>query len=430
MSEVIIVMMFIVIGGIAALIYRFYDQDRYKYQTASFDAFNRLKVSQPFTLGDYKHYYSRTDDMLIETTTGGTVTHNTNEASIKLYVTSTVGSKAIHQSKMYHHYMPGKSQFILSSFVFFKHTDGIIKRTGYFDDRDGIFLEQDKDGTLYFVIRSYTTGAVKETKVAQNKWNGDRLKTWKINLDKTQLLWIDFQWLGVGRVRCGFVHDDEYILCHTFYNSDNLETVYMANSNLPTRCEIVNHSSSSAAFMNQICSTVASEGGYSEAGNDFSYVYDITANELTEGAEVDLIGLKLQNTFQGKPNRTFARLSDVKVFSNGNNVIFKVYKVKSFDNGTVETLVNYDGIAQVVRNPTGLDDKVLIGSGIVASGGKGGKQFSTSSSDAGSKAKKNFIAQNFDSDDSEGYVISVVLTINDTVTDSDIVVSLDWREIY
>ena len=430
MNETIIIMIFIIIGGIAALIYRFYDQDRYKQQTASFDAFNRLKVSQPFTLGDYKHYYSRTDDMLTETVSGATVAHNTNEASVKLSVTSTIGSKAIHQSKMYHHYMPGKSQFILSSFVFFKHTPGIIKRTGYFDDRDGIFFEQDKDGTLYFVIRSYTSGEVKETKISQKNWNGDRLKTWKIDLDKTQLLWIDFQWLGVGRVRCGFVHKDEYILCHSFYNSDNLETVYMANSNLPTRCEILNHNSSTPTFMNQICSTVASEGGYTEAGNDFSYVYDITTNELTDGTEVDLIGLKLQNTFQGKPNRTFARLSDVKVFSNGNNVIFKVYKVKSFDNGTVETLVNYDGIAQVVRNPTSLEDKVLIGSGIVSSGGKGNKQFSTSSSDAGSKAKKNFIAQNFDSNDSEGYVISVQLTKNDTDTDSDIVVSLDWREIY
>lgn len=430
MIEAIIIGIIIIIGCFSALLYRLYDQDRYKHQTASFDAFNRLKVSQPFTLGDYKHYYSLTDDMLKETASGGTVTHNTNEASAKLSVTSTIGSKAIHQSKMYHHYMPGKSQLILSSFVFFNHTPGIIKRTGYFDDRDGIFLQQDKDGILYFVIRSYTSGVVKETKVSQNDWNGDRLKTWKIDLDKTQLLWIDFQWLGVGRVRCGFVHEDEYILCHTFYNSDNLDKVYMANSNLPTRCEIINDSSNTGAFMNQICSTVASEGGYSEAGNDFSYVYDETDNELTTGAEVDLIGLKLKNSFQGKPNRTFARLSDVKVFSNGNNVIFKVYKVKSFDNVTVETLDNYDGIAQVVKEPTNLEDKVLIGSGIVASGGKGSKQFSTSANTKASDAKKNFIAQNFDSDDSEGYVISVILTTNDIEIDSDIVVSLDWREIY
>ena len=426
----IIVILFVILVGISAIVSRIYDSNTYGDQTLSSDAFDRLRVSQPFTLGDYKHYYSRTDDMLVKTASGGTVAHNTNEASVKLSVTSTVGSKAVHQSKMYHHYMPGKSQLILSSFVFFKHVPGIIKRTGYFDDRDGIFLQQDKDGTLYFVIRSYTTGAVKETKVAQKNWNGDRLRKWKIDLDKTQLLWIDFQWLGVGRVRCGFVHDDEYILCHTFYNSDNLETVYMANSNLPSRCEIVNDSSSSAAFMNQICSTVTSEGGYSEAGNDFSYVYDVTGDELTDDTEIDLIGLKLQNTFQGKPNRAFARLTDVKIFSNGNNAIFKVYKVKSFDNGTVEDLGNYDGIAQVVRNPTGLEDKVLIGSGIVASGGKGSKEFSTISGDAGSKAKKNFIAQNFDSDDSEGYVISVLLTINETTTDSDIVVSLDWREIY
>ena len=197
--------------------------------------------------------------------------------------------------------MPGKSQLILSSFVFFKYTPGIIKRTGYFDDSDGIFLEQGKTGVLYFVIRTYTSGTAKETKIAQEDWNGDALKTWKIDLDKTQLLWIDFQWLGVGRVRCGFFHDDDYILCHTFYNSDNLNKVYMANSNLPTRCEIVNDSSTSGSFMNQICSTVASEGGYSEAGRDYSYIYDPNGIEINNEDEKNLLDLKLQKTFKGNP---------------------------------------------------------------------------------------------------------------------------------
>jgi hypothetical protein len=386
-------------------------------------------VSQPFTLGDYKHYYSLTDDMTINVSNGGTVTHNTNEASVKLIVTSAIGSRSVHQSKMYHHYMPGKSQLILSSFIFFKYTPGIIKRTGYFDDSDGIFLEQGKTGVLYFVIRTYTSGTAKETKIAQEDWNGDALKTWKIDLDKTQLLWIDFQWLGVGRVRCGFVHDDDYILCHTFYNSDNLNKVYMANSNLPIRCEIVNDSSTSGSFMNQICSTVASEGGYSEAGRDYSYIYDPNGIDINNGDEKNLLGLKLQKTFNGKPNRMFIRLTNITIGCDTKRIIYRVYRVKNF-NGDAETLTTYDGGAEIIHDPTDVNEKILVASGIVEAGGKGKNSFGSVSDSKPGDAKKNFIAQNFNSTDSEGFVISVQRAADETNGDIEVIVSLDWREVY
>ena len=399
---------------------------KYNYQHLQTDAFNRLKISQPFTLGDYKHYYDITDDMISETATGGTVTHNTNEASVTLAVTATAGSKAIHQSKMYHHYMPGKSQFILSSFVFKEFKPGIIKRTGYFDDRDGIFFEQDKDKTLYFVIRSFVTGVAVDRKVPQSKWNGDKLSGWKIDLTKTQLLWIDFQWLGVGRVRCGFVHDDDYITCHTFYNSDNLDKVYMSNSNLPVRCEIVNFNSTVAASMDQICSTVASEGGYSEAGKDYSYISNaITANHNTETN----IGIRLKTTNNGKPNRAFVRLSNVKVFSASKDVIFRVYKVSTFTGGSEITLSDYDGVSEIYDAPTTFTDKILISSGTVAANSSGSKSYGGNNTTKPGDAKKNFISQNFDSTASEAFVISVQRreAVGD---DPETRVTIDWREIY
>ena len=91
---------------------------------------------------------------------------------------------------MYHHYLPGKSQLILESFCLGTARANTVKRIGYFDDRNGIFLQQAGDGSLSFVLRSYITGGVGNTVIPQ-----------------AQLIMIDFQWLGVGRIRIGFVHD-------------------------------------------------------------------------------------------------------------------------------------------------------------------------------------------------------------------------------
>jgi hypothetical protein len=37
-----------------------------------------------------------------------------------------------------------------------------------------------------------------------------------LDLARAQILWMDFEWLGVGNVRCGFVINGQFIVCHTF----------------------------------------------------------------------------------------------------------------------------------------------------------------------------------------------------------------------
>jgi hypothetical protein len=75
---------------------------------------------------------------------------------------------------------------------------------------------------------------------------------------------MDFEWLGVGSVRCGFVINGQYIICHTFENANQIANVYMTTATLPIRYEIENTgATASASSMKQICSSVMSEGGYS-----------------------------------------------------------------------------------------------------------------------------------------------------------------------
>ena len=80
---------------------------------------------------------------------------------------------------------------------------------------------------------------------------------------KCQIFEIDFQWLGVGRVRFSVFNEDEIVVLHEDFHA-NVEAVpYMKTPTLPVRYEIRNTAeSASSSSIKEICSSVMSEGGY------------------------------------------------------------------------------------------------------------------------------------------------------------------------
>ena len=84
------------------------------YPTALIDAFGRERVSIPYTLGDYDSLYDNHLDFIEYTEGNGNIVAITNESCTKLSINGS--GRATYQSKMYHEYMPGKSQLILMSF--------------------------------------------------------------------------------------------------------------------------------------------------------------------------------------------------------------------------------------------------------------------------------------------------------------------------
>jgi hypothetical protein len=80
---------------------------------------------------------------------------------------------------------------------------------------------------------------------------------------------MDFEWLGVGSVRCGFIINGEYIVCHTFTNANEITATYMTTAILPVRYEITS-TSAVAATLKQICSSVMSEGGYDAQSAEYT----------------------------------------------------------------------------------------------------------------------------------------------------------------
>lgn len=236
----------------------------------NFDAFGRLRASQPFTLFDSQNRYASDPAFDTSLTGSGTSTFLTNEAAVSMDVTTASGDKVIRQTKRYFPYQPGKSLSILTTFVMSAGKTNLRQRVGYFDTNNGVFLQ--RDGTeLSFIIRTYTGGSVDDTrKVVQSSWNGDKLDgsgASGITLDttKAQIMFMDFEWLGVGSVRVGFVIDGQYITAHTFDNANEVTKVYMQTATLPLRLEIENTgTTASSSAMKQICSTVLSEGGYEQ----------------------------------------------------------------------------------------------------------------------------------------------------------------------
>jgi len=92
------------------------------------DAFGRTRVSELFTLGDYKHLFA-IDPNFLDVTSNGSVTFEQNKAQATLSTNSNSSAYAIHQTKFYHHYQPGKSQLIFSSFNFGAPDRNVTKRT-------------------------------------------------------------------------------------------------------------------------------------------------------------------------------------------------------------------------------------------------------------------------------------------------------------
>lgn len=275
------------------------------------DAFGRARVSQPYTLFDSQNRYAIDNQFDTSTATGGSTTYQANEATVDLNVTTSSGSQVVRQTYRSFPYQPGKSLLILTTFVMNAAKTGLRQRVGYFNTQNGVFLQRN-DSTVSLVLRTYTGGSVDDSRaVTQANWNGDKLdgtgdSGLTLDLSKSQIFFMDVEWLGVGNVRCGFIINGQYVVAHTFYNANDLSKVYMTTAVLPVRYEITNTTATaSASTLKQICSTVISEGGYEQTSID--HVARRTTALATIGTTfLPLVSIRLASTALGAvvlPNR-------------------------------------------------------------------------------------------------------------------------------
>lgn len=240
------------------------------YTGGNVDAFGRLRVSEPFTLFDSQNRYQKDTQFSEATVNGASITYSANESTVLLSADTTSGSRATRQTFRVMPYQPGKGLMVMATFVMAAGQANLRQRVGYFNTENGVFFQKTNTANA-FVLRTNTSGTPSDTRtVSQADWNGDKLdgtgdSGYTLDTNKAQILWMDFEWLGVGSVRCGFIIDGKYIVCHTFNNANDIDKVYMTTAILPVRYEIeATAAMATGATMKQICSTVISEAGYQQ----------------------------------------------------------------------------------------------------------------------------------------------------------------------
>ena len=271
------------------------------------DAFGRARMALPFTLFDSSHRYKDNGLWATSNTAGTSYTHNANAGLVELNLPTTSDAEIVRETTKVFSYQPGKSLQILNTVVFNAPKTNLRQRVGYFGAQNGVYLEVD-GSTVNFVERSYVSGSVVETRVAQQNWNVDTLlgnvdsSPSKITLDvsKAQISFFDVEWLGLGTVRCGFVINGKLIHCHSFHHANIIDSTYMTTASLPIRYEIKNNGGATATTskMKQVCSTVISEGGYELRGLQQSVGTAITAPKAlaTAGTYYPVVSIRLKST--------------------------------------------------------------------------------------------------------------------------------------
>lgn len=269
---------------------------RYNNNAFRTDMFGRVKVSEPYTFLDSQHRYKRSGDFSDEVVgAGSSVTYDQNASLLNLNVGTASGDKVTLESTHVYPYQPGKSLQVMQTFTFGAPKANLRQRVGFFSRTNGFFLEQD-GASIYFVRRSYSSGSLVETRVPQSEWNVDPLDGTgptdvSLDLTKSQILFSEYEWLGVGSVRIGFAIDGNFIVCHQFNHANHITGTYMTTACLPVRWEIENTGATeSASTLKQICTSVVSNGGYETKANPYIEFFKPDASNITVGTDWVYIG--------------------------------------------------------------------------------------------------------------------------------------------
>lgn len=415
--------------------YIFDDAIRYD-DSPNLDAFGGLRTTSARIIGEYRTAYGVASalEYVSKIEGSGTRTTNYNKKQVELVVTGN-GDRVVHQTRQYHPYIAGTSNKFLITFKMNTAKANLQQMVGAFDDSNGIFFRMN-GLTPEVVIRK---GGVDNEIVARTAWNKDRLdgsmneynqSGVTADFSKCHILFIDYQWLGVGRVRIGFVIDGKPIVVHEFKHANNTDEVYLFTPMLPVRWEIKSTGATSSQ-MNAICAGVYCEGSEREVGFTCSVSTDGTVQTVSNTTVGQcLLAIRLKNSINGLPVRALARLKEWALFSTND----AQYKVVIFNDATkFSGTVNWVSVpgrsaceyAKAVTMAAGwMDDNnysVLIDGFAQGAVGAGSGTNSLREIDN----INNTISQNYDS---SGSLILAIVAIK-LSNNSDMKANLVWTEI-
>jgi len=395
-----------------------------KPATTAGDSFGRLRVSEPFTLFDSSHRYTDNGKW---STSGSTATFNADEGLVDLTINTTSGSQVYRETTRVFPYQPGKSLQVMNSFVMNSGKANLRQRVGYFGADNGYYVEVSGTATPFLVQRSSNTGSVVNTRVAQADWNVDKLdgtgpSAYTLDMTKAQLSWFDFEWLGVGTVRAGFLIDGELIHCHSFHHANAITSTYMSTATLPCRYEIENlDTTGTDSTLKQICSTVLSEGGYDLRGKGRSVSQAINAPyDLTNsGILYPTVAIRLKSS---TPDAV-AVLNGISVLGITNNANYRWELINGATtvSGGAWVSAGADSPIEVNTTATGISGGQSLVHGFVAGSNQGSTTTDLSTVDL---FKYQLQRNSF-----TGTSNILALVVSTQSAGADVLTALNWEEI-
>jgi hypothetical protein len=380
------------------------------------DAFGRLRQSFPYSIFDSKQIFD--DQPLLwddQETVGSEATdsvHSVNTASTTLSVNATTNCERTRQTFQRFNYQPGKSQTILMTAVMGTGGTGIEKTIGYIDDNNGLAFVQE-NGVVRTLVRTKTSGSPVDSKVSQTNWNIDVMDGTgpsgiTADWSKAQVFIIDFEWLGVGRIRFGLIIDGMI-----YYN---LALVYMSTPNLPLRFQISNNGTGAADNLIAICATIISEGGQENVGS--------LRYKSTQGTHVDA---DVANTVYAVVG---IRLKSAYIYASINLISMSMITKTSDDfewmiifNPSVAGTFTYSSLTNsAIETAVGATANTVIGGTILAGGLQNGAS-------GGAFLKHSLLGNIGLGTAIDGTVDIAVLCVRPLANNANIEGSLTWREL-
>jgi hypothetical protein len=299
--------------------YIFNNQIAYS-DSVNLDAFGRLRVSETTSLLELKYDQDKLPNQVDEVVIGSaSSTLDPTNACVIMSVSNT-GGYVIRQSKERAIYQPGKSQLCEFSFSDFELSSNVIKRVGYFSSTtaatydsqfDGFFLESNGvNNKISFQI--WKTGTL-VLSAATDTWDSSQIDPSTINWSKTNLMVVDFQWLGVGRVRFGMNLSGSTYVFKTNSGVNNLDDVYMTSPDQPIRYEI--RSSGGTGSFHQICSAINDEGTRNTIKRTGSVSQTTVTTLATSGTKYPLIGIRPSVTY----DQVSIQLTNTQILNTSND---------------------------------------------------------------------------------------------------------------
>jgi hypothetical protein len=313
------------------------------------DAFGRLRTSDCFTTFNYYPSSLSTNtnldiDIWVTSGNGGTQTYS-SQNYINMPISGVGTTYSLRTTKQPMIYQPGKSRLIYMTGVLMTTISAdTTSQMGLFDVdssvppviTEGTYLKCNGTNLIWEDVTQIGT-----TSVIQSSWNIDTFngsgpsgKTLTIaNAAETLLLVIDQEWLGVGRIRCGFIIDGVIYYAHQFLHN-GLTVQYTKTPRLHLSYYI--RGTTTANTMRQMCSTSISESGYFSTGriNNVNNPINAFVNVDATNNRV-LLGLRVNSSY---PNATFY-IKSLYFYYTGGSPRFAQYRIEMFStNGNIGAL--------------------------------------------------------------------------------------------